>query len=87
MGGVIGKGDRFDRVGGISEEQYPLIHRMSLPEHEGRFTPQRPASTNNSDVLLVSMTQSNIPPSKIINNAPAKCFSLMRVSINISYLH
>ena len=86
MGGVIDK-DEVGRLFGISEEQYPLIHRMSLPEHDGRFTPQRPASTKNSDVLLVSMTQSSIPPSNIINNEPAKCFSLMCVSINISYLH
>ena len=86
MGGVIDK-DEVGRLFGISEEQYPLIHRMSLPEHDGRFTPQRPASTKNSNVLLVSMTQSSIPPSNIINNEPAKCFSLMCVSINISYLH
>jgi hypothetical protein len=74
-------------MGGISEEQYPLMHRMSLPEHEGKFTPHRPASTNRSNDLLDSMMQSSIPPNKIINTAPANCFSRMFVSINISYLH
>ena len=74
-------------MGGISEEQYPFIHRMSLPEHGGRFTPQRPISTNNSDVIVVSITQSSMPKSSIINSEPAKCFSLIDVSNKDSFLH
>lgn len=81
----MGSGDFFGYGGNRSDLQYPFIHRIFFPEHDGKSTPQRPASTNASDTTGFHTKYNTIPTTRTTNIIPA-C-SLIRISIvSISFL-
>ena len=77
----MGKSDIGGRIGGISDLQYPFIHRTRSPEQDGKSTPHRPGSTNPSEAFGIITKYIIIPKTSTINIVPAECLNFIFISI------